>query len=372
MSIPQVKADLAAALRDYVVSGVPASGPNDPAKLALRAALIALADLTLSSGTTLVFSTIAEMEAAPNPATLGARAEVRADPAGNVEDGNGVWSWGGVGPGWSWISDLIPSYLVDAAIAAVPQPVVWMQKQSRVRNEPILETAPGFVLPNNTGIDVRMAWTVEDDPDPEFGWGLGVEGITTDLLPFRYRDNSDLPPSRPAKGDTVYFTRNGETGAYNLLDLWDAGRAKPDAGAAPPSFIVMTKVSRVQNEPVLKPMDGFHLPNNTGYGALMVWMVEDNPSVGFTWSLGVEGITLDKLQLRYRDNSAVETSRPRKGDLLFFTRNPASGDYAVLDIWDADRGKPGSVGGGPTPYQRVISAWTNSTARAALTLARRP
>jgi hypothetical protein len=117
MSIPEVKADIDEALRDYEVDGVPASGLHWPGKSALREALKRLAELSEVAGTTLVFETVAAMNAAPDPTVVGSRAEVRADPLGDVVDGNGIYSWDGTG--WAWVSPLITTAVQDAIDAVV-------------------------------------------------------------------------------------------------------------------------------------------------------------------------------------------------------------------------------------------------------------
>lgn len=110
-----IKADLRAAFRDHEVDGVPASGPHEPDKAAIRAALALLVDLASAAGTTKVVATVADLATLPDPGD-GDRAEVRADPAGDVENGNGVYSWSGAA--WTWISPLIPG-IVQTAIEGI-------------------------------------------------------------------------------------------------------------------------------------------------------------------------------------------------------------------------------------------------------------
>lgn len=103
------------AFRDYTTDGVPASGDHDPVKAEIRAALQTLADVALTAGTTKVVATVAQLATLPDP-QVGDRAEVRDDPLGDVEDGNGVWGYDGAD--WVWVSDLFPQAALDA-IAAV-------------------------------------------------------------------------------------------------------------------------------------------------------------------------------------------------------------------------------------------------------------
>lgn len=113
-----IKDGLRAAFRDYRIDGVPASGANDPDKAEIRPALLASVDLAQEAkdlagqaGTTFAVETVADLSGL-NPTKVGDRAEVRNDPAGDVEDGNGVYSWDG--SAWVWISDLIPASVQPA------------------------------------------------------------------------------------------------------------------------------------------------------------------------------------------------------------------------------------------------------------------
>lgn len=106
------------AFRNYVVQGLPSSGPNDPDKGEIRSSLGLLADsvdyavtLAFNAGTTIVEPTRASLLALPGPFTAGARAEVRADPAGDVVDGNGIYRHNGTT--WVWLAPLIPQDVID-------------------------------------------------------------------------------------------------------------------------------------------------------------------------------------------------------------------------------------------------------------------
>lgn len=95
--------------RDALFGNPPVSN-HKPSREGALAAFAELAVISYSSGTTLVFATRAGADGLlaynPGDGSTGARAEVRADPAGDVTDGNGVYRWDG--DSWVWISSLVP------------------------------------------------------------------------------------------------------------------------------------------------------------------------------------------------------------------------------------------------------------------------
>lgn len=108
--------------RDFEVDGVPASGAHEPIKAEIRSSLAGVVDLAADAraiasvaGTTLVMQTRAQLNALPGPFIEGARAEVRADPAGNVINGNGVYRYSGTA--WVWIDRIIPQDIQNEIIA---------------------------------------------------------------------------------------------------------------------------------------------------------------------------------------------------------------------------------------------------------------
>lgn len=111
-SISDLKAEANDVYRDTVAPG--SSLPNDPEKSRIRgllgSVLDKVADIESAAGTTKVVSTVAELASLPAP-TEGDRAEVRDDPAGDVEGGNGVYAYQSAA--WVWISDLIPQLVAD-------------------------------------------------------------------------------------------------------------------------------------------------------------------------------------------------------------------------------------------------------------------
>lgn len=110
-----VKESISVTYRDFNVDGVPSSGPNEPEKARIRQTLFQIADLAGAAGTTKVVAKVADLAGLPSPKE-GDRAEVRDDPAGDVEGGNGVYAY--QSGAWVWISDLIPQ-LVDDRLEAV-------------------------------------------------------------------------------------------------------------------------------------------------------------------------------------------------------------------------------------------------------------
>ena len=117
----QVKAKLRTALRDFRLDGVPASGANDPDKRDLRGALDELADLAALSTVTKAVATKADLASIPTPAPRDS-VLVTSDPAGDVANGNGVYSWSGTT--WVWITPR-----VDPAVSADLQTVRGLKRQ---------------------------------------------------------------------------------------------------------------------------------------------------------------------------------------------------------------------------------------------------
>ena len=122
-----IKAGLRSAFRDFRIDGVPASGEHEPVKRDIRDAITKVADLAqeakddaASAGTTILAYTRAELDAKPGPFEKDARAEVRRDPAGNVENGNGVYRYSGTA--WVWRDHVVPpavqASVTDAAVRA--------------------------------------------------------------------------------------------------------------------------------------------------------------------------------------------------------------------------------------------------------------
>lgn len=97
----EVKAKLRSAFRDFRVDGVPASGANEPIKAEAREGFSDLVDLAALSTVTKAVATRAALSSIPSPA-VGDSVLVTSDPAGDVANGNGVYSWNG--SGWVWIT----------------------------------------------------------------------------------------------------------------------------------------------------------------------------------------------------------------------------------------------------------------------------
>lgn len=115
LTMDQAERALLMAFRDSVVQGVPASGANEPIKPEIRAALSALISVVRISGSNKAVATSDDLADLPNPQQFD-RAEVMADPLGDVEGGNGVWSYQGIA--WVWLSDSSIARLAGEAEAA--------------------------------------------------------------------------------------------------------------------------------------------------------------------------------------------------------------------------------------------------------------
>lgn len=150
-------------------------------------------------------------------------------------------------------------------------------------------------------------------------------------------------------GASVAIRYNATTGRFQLI--WP-----PISAAAASPIVMLDQVSRVNNIVQFEPQAGFDLPNNTGYGVLMGARLSGAPSGG--WAFGIEGITTDPLELRYPDDTAVESDRIGNGVFAFWTRNAATNRYNLLAVWDADGVKPssGAAASDPTLSQFYAAA----------------
>lgn len=142
-----IKAGLRSAFRDFRIDGVPASGEHEPVKRDIRDAITKVADLAqeakddaASAGTTILADTRAELDAKPGPFEKDARAEVRRDPAGNVENGNGVYRYSGTT--WVWRDHVVPLQVQDSMTdAAVEEAGGLVHALIRQSNTPLLNLA---------------------------------------------------------------------------------------------------------------------------------------------------------------------------------------------------------------------------------------
>lgn len=120
---------------------------------------------------------------------------------------------------------LFPAIAPPAASA-----IVKMEQTARSVNIVTFEAAENFSLPNATGIGVLMGAKVEGAPGGT-GWAFAIEGITLDPLQLKYLDGTDVAPDRIVDGAFIIFTRNGTTGFYELLEIWDTTSAQGGAAA---------------------------------------------------------------------------------------------------------------------------------------------
>lgn len=247
-----IKDGLRAAFRDYRIDGVPASGANDPDKAEIRPALLASVDLAQEAkdlagqaGTTFAVETVADLSSL-SPTKVGDRAEVRNDPAGDVEDGNGVYSWDG--SGWVWLSDLIP-----ASVQSALNEVTGLIQPTPAAIDPII-----FAVTDEAGLihsSVRASGTerhrlydiTPDCPgrfvvtDPK-GFVMGdlitpqaVAAYGSGLLPARVildgDSRSDLctNPGRTRAQGWLFWAQTLLGGRFDVRDAWNNGVGGQDS-----------------------------------------------------------------------------------------------------------------------------------------------
>lgn len=150
---PSIKDQLRSAFRDFRVDGVPASGEHEPVKRDIRTALASVADLAqeakddaASAGTTIVEDTRSSLMALAGPFSEGARAEVRRDPAGDVENGNGVYRYSGTS--WVWRDYLIPQSIQDEISGRANEAMYGLIRpvETVLDNAHVVTDEEGFVL----------------------------------------------------------------------------------------------------------------------------------------------------------------------------------------------------------------------------------
>lgn len=188
-----IKAGLRSAFRDFRIDGVPASGEHEPVKRDIRTALTSVADLAqeakddaASAGTTIVEDTRSSLLALAGPFSEGARAEVRRDPAGDVENGNGVYRYSGTS--WVWRDYLIPQSVQDEITGRANEAMYGLIRpvETVLDNAHVVTDEAGFVLARMAaGAAMLAGATLVDD--------AGVGGLhPTDRHGFRssYIDES--------------------------------------------------------------------------------------------------------------------------------------------------------------------------------------
>lgn len=148
-----IKAGLRSAFRDFRIDGVPASGEHEPVKRDIRTALTSVADLAqeakddaASAGTTILEDTRSSLMALAGPFSEGARAEVRRDPAGDVENGNGVYRYSGTS--WVWRDYLIPQSIQDEITGRANEAMYGLIRpvETVLDNAHVVTDEAGFVL----------------------------------------------------------------------------------------------------------------------------------------------------------------------------------------------------------------------------------
>jgi len=92
--------------RDHKIKGVPASGFHKPHKSDIRGLLRLVVGLAAASVSGRAVSTVADLADIVGPEANDS-VMVVADPLGDVENGNGIWSYDGVAEEWVWLAPLM-------------------------------------------------------------------------------------------------------------------------------------------------------------------------------------------------------------------------------------------------------------------------
>lgn len=267
-----IKAGINSAFRDYVVDGLPSSGDHEPVKAEIRSSFVPLVDLAeearelaATAGTTIVATTRAQLIDMPGPFSTGDRGEVRADPAGNVTNGNGIYRYSG--SAWVWIDQLIPPSIqqvitdnaveetgaqTDAKVMVLRQEVAELITPSEY---PLLNLGDefGFSIPFLTP-DALVLREQSDILAKGFSI-LGEEGdgfIVADELGFvGFVASSDPPPlpetleSRQLKiivVDGVTFAIGDEFGFFPVY--------VPDGRSLGPTDVLTERVAALEERPI--------------------------------------------------------------------------------------------------------------------------
>lgn len=171
-------------LRNALFGNPPKAG-FEPSREGVVRAFEELTDIINVSGTTLVYDTKAHLDAAPGT-TIGARAEVRADGAGDVTNGNGVYQWSG--SAWVWISPLLPLSAASAAELARDEAlsrVAWLDPDVLTGD---LSDGAGWTDNNEAVARAIKAVRVEGaDPDDQYYIGIFENHAGTDDVFAIYR-----------------------------------------------------------------------------------------------------------------------------------------------------------------------------------------
>ena len=182
-SASDIKTEIDETYRNFVTDGVPASGAHQPEKDDIRPLLKSMVDFSTSSGTTLVFATVADLEAYDDTDLVeGSRAEVRADPGGDNEDFNGIWKYSGTA--WEWISDLIPEAVatelgaLDARLDTAEADITALDGRLDTAETDIaaLETGLSTETTNRTNADTALDTAKANKSVTVTGGGLATGG----------------------------------------------------------------------------------------------------------------------------------------------------------------------------------------------------
>lgn len=218
-----IRTSASQSLRDFQIAGVPASGAHDPEKAALRATFGLVEDeiaraikLSTTAGTTKVVSTVADLAGIEGMADND-RAEVRADPLGDVEDGNGVWRYDAATEDWIWLSSLFPDGAVDAFQDAVLSP---SRKVPLGKNK--------FVAARVTeGFEVYGDGSISPQPDSSISDPIWVAGEPVIFLSGIQAHDGFTPYARWLAEDAQTVVGD----AFQIVPGADGAAYAPPAGA---------------------------------------------------------------------------------------------------------------------------------------------
>lgn len=210
-------------LRDFELAGVPASGAHDPEKAALRATFGLVEDeiaraikLSSTAGTTKVVALVADLANIEGMADND-RAEVRADPLGDVANGNGVWRYNEPTAAWVWLSGLFPDGAVEAFQDAVLSPS---------RTVPTGKNK--FVAGRVTeGFEIYGDGTLSPNPDSSISEPIWVAGEPVVFLSGLQAHDGFTPYARWLGEDAQSLVGN----AFNVVAGADGAAYVPPAGA---------------------------------------------------------------------------------------------------------------------------------------------
>ncbi|MFN4296978.1 MAG: hypothetical protein ACK4FB_09050 [Brevundimonas sp.] len=165
-------------------------------------------NLGLNMGTSKLVDTVAQLAAIPG-AALYDQAIVQNDPLGNVENGNGKWSFVGPGAGdWVWRGPL-SEVLWDDEDEAVKAPGLWLGREDRDGG---LQVRDGVGSEARPGAAVELGWTsgpsleISDGVGSSVRIGLGGGGAASQQEGFTEADRAWVAARARAKAEAMKNT----------------------------------------------------------------------------------------------------------------------------------------------------------------------